>query len=62
MTQDAITVLRLIFSTLLSLFNSWYIPGTHTTPLEFAVFSLALYVLIRLVRQIIRVNGGGSDD
>lgn len=62
MTSDAIGVLRLVFSTLISLFNGWYIPGTHTTPFEFAVFSLSVYFLIRIVRQILQLNDGGSHD
>lgn len=60
MTSDALLVLQAIFGSILTLFNSWYIPGTHTTPLEFAVFSLAFTLLIKIVRYVFSL--GVHDD
>lgn len=61
MTSDALLVLQSVFSTILTLFNSWYIPGTRTTPLEFAVFSLAVVFSIRLIRRLL-FHGDDSND
>lgn len=32
MTNDALSVVSVIFTTVFRLFNSWYIPGTNVTP------------------------------
>ena len=32
MTNDALSVVVAVFSTVFQLFNSWYIPGTNVTP------------------------------
>lgn len=53
MTSDAVAVVRLLFVTVWSLFVSFEIPGTHTTPAEFALFSLLFVFVIRLVRRFI---------
>lgn len=60
MTSDAVLILQTLFGPILSLFNSWYIPGTHTTPFEFALFSLSVYFVIKLVRRFF-LKDGGSD-
>lgn len=52
MTFDALLFVRFLFTTLWRLFNSWYIPGTHTTPamwfLYLAVATLSLRFLARV--------------
>lgn len=59
MTSDAIQVLTFVFSSVWRLFNSWYIPGTHTTPAAFAMFSLTLLLTIKVLRMIF--NSGVLD-
>lgn len=61
MTSDALLVVQTLFGTILSLFNSWYIPGTHTTPFEFAVFALAFAFVIKIVRYIFSLGGDRND-
>lgn len=64
MTADAFAVLQFIFINCLRIFNSWYIPGTHTTPFEFAMFSLSLILLIRVIRLVVgvvNVSGGEGE-
>lgn len=63
MTSDAIQVLTFVFTSVWRLFNSWYIPGTHTTPAAFAMFSLTVLLTIKILRMIF--NSGvldGDDD
>lgn len=61
MTSDGVLVVKCIFDTILTLTNSWYIPGTHTTPFEFAVFSLAFLLMIRVIRRIVSIQGGDDN-
>lgn len=58
MTSDALSVVSLLFSTIWSIFTSFTIPGTNTTPAEFAIFILVVSFTIRLVRKYIL---GGDD-
>lgn len=63
MNSDAIQVVTFLFSSIWRLFNSWYIPGTHTTPAAFAMFSLTLLLTIKVLRMTF--NSGvldGDDD
>lgn len=62
MTSDAIQVITFVFSTLWRLFNSWYIPGTHTTPAAFALFSLTLLLTVKVVRMIFNSDVLDGDD
>lgn len=59
MTSDAIQVLTFVFTSVWRLFNSWYIPGTHTTPAAFAMFSLTVLLTIKVLRMIF--NSGVMD-
>lgn len=52
MTSDALSVVSLLFSTIWSLFTSWFIPGTNTTPAEFAIFILVVFLIIRTVKRL----------
>lgn len=57
MTSDGLLVLTCVFQTILRLFNSWYIPGTHTTPLEFGVFSVTFYFGLKLFKNYLLARG-----
>lgn len=52
MTNDALSVVSLLFSTIWSLFTSWTIPGTNTTPGEFSLFILVVVLIIRTVKRL----------
>lgn len=60
MTSDALMVIHFLFTSIWSLFTSWYIPGTNVTPAAMAFFLLAGVVILRILK--IYVFGGGSDD
>lgn len=63
MTDDAIAVVSLLFKTIWSLFVSFEIPGTHTTPAEWALFSLLFLYIVRTVkRMILDVDNDPLDD
>lgn len=62
MTNDAYQILTFIFRSVWRIFNSWYIPGTHTTPASFAMFSLTLLLVIKVVRIIFNTNVLEGDD
>lgn len=53
MSSDAVLVLRCVFGTIWSLFSCFEIPGTHTTPAEFAFFALGFSLAIKIARRII---------
>lgn len=57
MTADALAVVRLLFTTVWSLFTSWYIPGTRTTPAAFMMFMLFAVLVLRVMRRFLQVNG-----
>lgn len=57
MTSDALLILQSVFVTIWSLFTSWVIPGTNTTPAEFALFILVFALVLRTVKRLID-NGG----
>lgn len=58
MTSDAIQILKLIFGVIWSIFSSFEIPGTHTTPAEFGFFMLGTVLAIKIARRIIFLDGG----
>lgn len=55
MSSDAILVLQCVFGSIWSLFSCFEIPGTHTTPAEFAFFALGFALALRIARRIIFV-------
>lgn len=62
MTQNALDIVNTIFDSVWSLFNSWYIPGTHVTPAGFALFALFMVLVIRFVKRVfIGDNSGGGN-
>lgn len=58
MTQDGILVLNFLFSTIWRLFTSFEIPGTHTTPAEWALFSLLAVLVFRLIVMLLGLPSG----
>lgn len=50
MTADALSVLRFLFGTIWRIFNSWYIPGTATTPAAFLLFCMFAGLSLRFLR------------
>lgn len=60
MTSDAILVVQCLFSTIWSLFTSWYIPGTNVTPAQFFLFLGSASLGITFIVRILTVNPGLS--
>lgn len=66
MTADALLVLEALFGTIWSLFTSWHIPGTRTTPAGWFVFCLFVVFCLRFLKTILPgllgtiSRGGGS--
>lgn len=61
MTQDGLLVLRSLFTTIWSLFTSFLIPGTNTTPAEFAFFLVFSVLLVFSVYAVDEEGGGSSE-
>lgn len=59
MTSDALLVLQTVFVTIWTLFTSWTIPGTNTTPAEFSLFILVFALVLRTVKRLL--NNGGDE-
>lgn len=59
MTADALLVVQFLFTSIWSMFTSWYIPGTNVTPASMAFFLLAATVILRLLKRYVF---GGEDD
>lgn len=62
MSSDALLVVKTLFTSIWSLFVSFDIPGTHTTPAEWAIFSLVFVLGVKTAKALISGNSGGSDD
>lgn len=63
MTSDAILVLRTLFTSIWSLFTSWIIPGTHATPLSWALFLIVSAMSIKFIKHIgIKVNQNDDEE
>ena len=62
MTSDALAIVQSLFSSIWSLFNSWYIPGTHVTPAGLALFGLFLLLVIRFIRRVFIGDNSGGDE
>ena len=61
MTQDALSIVQTIFNSVWSLFNSWYIPGTHVTPAGFALFALFVALVIRFIKRLFLGEDSGGN-
>lgn len=53
MTSDALSVVRVLFSTIWSLFVSWYIPGTNVTPGAVFIFLMFAYFVVRVIKSLL---------
>lgn len=62
MTNDALSVVAAIFSTVFQLFNSWYIPGTNVTPAVALFGILFLTILFRILSRVFGLWDNGKDD
>ena len=60
MTSDALLVVQCLFSTIWSLFTSWYIPGTNVTPAMFFLFLGSAGLGITFIVRLLTVNPGLS--
>lgn len=60
MTSDAILVVQCLFSTIWTLFTSWYIPGTNVTPAQFFLFLGSASLGITFIVRLLTVNPGIS--
>lgn len=58
MTSDALSVITLVFNSIWNLLTSWYIPGTHTTPAAWAMFTLFLSLVVRFISRIFKTSEG----
>lgn len=47
MVPDAVLVVKCLFTTIWSLFNSWKIPGTNVTPAMWAIFGLLFIFVLK---------------
>ena len=56
MPADALQVIKCLFTTVWTLFNGWYIPGTNTTPAQFFLFLTAAIITIRFIKRIVSVD------
>ena len=63
MSNDALSVLQVVFGSIWSLFTSFKIPGTNVTPAAWGLFILFTVVFIKLIRRVTsdNVSNGGSD-
>lgn len=57
MTNDALSVVSLLFGTIFRLFTSWYIPGTNVTPAVAFFGILFLVIVFRIVNKILGLWG-----
>ena len=62
MTPGALDIVRVLFTSIWSLFTSWKIPGTGATPAAVAIFFLFAAVGIRIVRFVFTSNTGSPAD
>lgn len=60
MTQDAFTLLSGALAQLFRLFNSWYLPGTHVTPLSLLLLAAFSTFLISFIRKTTNQSGGAG--
>lgn len=55
LTRDGLSILTFVFRTVWQMFTSFEIPGTHTTPAEWALFSLSTLLSLRLIRNFLDI-------
>lgn len=57
MTNDALSVVRVLFQIIWRLFTDWHIPGTNVSPAVAAFFFLSAAIALRFILRL----GGTSD-
>lgn len=57
MTDDALSVVGVLFGSVFQLFNSWYIPGTNVTPAVAFFGILFITLLFRIINHIFGLWG-----
>lgn len=62
MTNDALSVVVAVFSTVFQLFNSWYIPGTNVTPAVALFGILFISILFRILARVFGLWDDGKGD
>lgn len=62
MTNDALSAVAVMFSSVFTLFNSWYIPGTNVTPAVAFFGILFLTILFRVLSRIFGLWDDGKGD
>lgn len=61
MTADALLVIQTLFGSIWSLFTSWAIPGTNTTPAGMFVFLLFAVLGLKFIKTAILAFLGGRE-
>lgn len=64
MSIDSLAILRALFKgpqSIVALFNSWSIPGTSMTPLEWGVFAVVVFYGLRIFRRNLLRESGGDE-
>ncbi len=61
MTRDALTVVKMLFTSIWSLFTSWNFPGTHMSPAEWAFFMLFIVVLFKFLSRVTNTTVGATE-
>lgn len=62
MTEDAFTILRYLFTSVWSLFTSFYIPGTNVTPAGFMFLALFVALVLRFLKRIFNLHKSTEED
>lgn len=57
MTDDALSVVGVLFTTVFRLFTSWYIPGTNVTPAVAFFGILFIGILFRIINHVFGLWG-----
>lgn len=57
MTDDALSVVSLLFGSVFRLFNSWYIPGTNVTPAVALFGILFITVMFKIAGHVLGLWG-----
>lgn len=57
MTDDSLSVVSLLFSSVFHLFNSWYIPGTNVTPAVALFGILFISIMFKIAGHVFGLWG-----
>lgn len=56
MTDEAMLVVKCLFSTIWSIFTSWHIPGTNVTPMAMSLFLIIACLGLRFLYSLLGVS------